>query len=188
VQTTESFLLLQSIREDVHAASLDRQIADTQASLARLSDPIAATQPDETSEPSPSKSYNPFSYFVHSHDDLRDRLERLQTERKSITPALHTAHKLAFAAVTILPKTSGTTELLVRALSSQQDTEALAALDDDRDRRPGRRESPADRRTVREAMQDDEKHRTATWFIGTSIAFEAVILGIAAWIFCRRDY
>jgi len=115
---------------------------------------------------------------------LRDRLERLQTERRSITGTLHTVHSYAYAALTILPKTSGTSELLVRALSSKEDTDAADAFEEDRDRRPHRRESPADRRTVLKGVQDNENHRTATWFIGTSVGFELVMLSLAAWVFC----
>jgi hypothetical protein len=31
-------------------------------------------------------------------------------------------------------------------------------------------------------------HRTVAWIIGTSVAFEVVVLTLAVWIFCRRDY
>jgi hypothetical protein len=54
---------------------------------------------------------------------------------------------------------------------------------------------------VREAQQRHEaqleaqeeadraaRSRSIPWIIGTSIGFEVVILSIAAWIFCRRDY
>ena len=193
VQTTESFLLMASINSDVRAATLDRQIAETKEALANYSaHPVAQTQSVTTTKPQGNglqASIQSLSrYFVHQHSDLEDRLDRLQTERNSITPALHTAHSVAFTVVTLLPKTSGTTELLVRALTSKEDTEAADALEEDRDRRPNRRESPADRRAVAKAMQDDESKRTASWFIGTSLGFEVVIVSFAAFVFCRRDY
>jgi hypothetical protein len=30
--------------------------------------------------------------------------------------------------------------------------------------------------------------RPIWWIVGTSLGFEAVVLAVAAWIFCRRDY
>jgi hypothetical protein len=30
--------------------------------------------------------------------------------------------------------------------------------------------------------------RSIGWVIGSSLLFEGVVVGIAAWIFCRRDY
>lgn len=32
------------------------------------------------------------------------------------------------------------------------------------------------------------RSRSISWVLGTSIAFEVVVLSIAAWVFCRRDY
>ena len=36
--------------------------------------------------------------------------------------------------------------------------------------------------------QEALNQRPLWWIIGTSLGFEAVILGIACWIFCRRDF
>lgn len=41
---------------------------------------------------------------------------------------------------------------------------------------------------VVERVQNEVNARTAAWIIGSSLAFEAVVLAIAAWIFCRRDF
>ncbi len=30
--------------------------------------------------------------------------------------------------------------------------------------------------------------RSPWWIVGTSLAFEAVILALASWVFCRRDF
>jgi hypothetical protein len=35
--------------------------------------------------------------------------------------------------------------------------------------------------------RNDERH--SAWYVfGTSAIFEAVVLGLAAWVFCRRDF
>ena len=38
------------------------------------------------------------------------------------------------------------------------------------------------------ALQTEIMCRTVGWIIGTSVAFEGIVLVLAAWIFCRRDY
>jgi hypothetical protein len=37
-------------------------------------------------------------------------------------------------------------------------------------------------------LQAELNRRTVAWIIGTSVAFEVVVLTLAIWIFCRRDY
>ncbi|MGH7177784.1 MAG: hypothetical protein ACREJC_10415, partial [Tepidisphaeraceae bacterium] len=37
-------------------------------------------------------------------------------------------------------------------------------------------------------VQTDLRSRSVAWVIGTSAGFELVILGLGAWVFCRRDY
>jgi hypothetical protein len=41
---------------------------------------------------------------------------------------------------------------------------------------------------VDKKLVESQDQRTATWTLGTSIGFEAVVLSLAAWLFCRRDY
>jgi hypothetical protein len=45
-------------------------------------------------------------------------------------------------------------------------------------------------RNFAEARKLDEllRQRSAGWILGTSCGFEAVVLGLSAWLFCRRDY
>jgi len=43
-------------------------------------------------------------------------------------------------------------------------------------------------RAAQEEMARVISHRSVAWVLGTSLAFEAVVLAAAAWIFCRRDY
>ncbi|QOV92215.1 ABC transporter permease [Humisphaera borealis] len=104
-------------------------------------------------------------------------------------------HDILFAAKTVLPKTSETVSLLDRKLF---ETDELASLDEEmrnqrRARRPriGDNEMSLRMRAEREAqmgVQHEALTRSPVWVIGTSLAFEVVVLGIAAWVFCRRDY
>ena len=104
-------------------------------------------------------------------------------------------HNILFAAKTALPKTSETVALLDRKLFESNE---LAMLDEEmrnqhRGRRPriGDNEVSLRMRAERQAQLDVQRetlNRSPLWIIGTSLAFEAVVLAIAAWIFCRRDY
>jgi hypothetical protein len=35
---------------------------------------------------------------------------------------------------------------------------------------------------------DPSRRRSAWWIVGTSLGFEAVCVGVAAWVFKRRDF
>ena len=91
-----------------------------------------------------------------------------------------------WAVVTALPKTNETTEWLQRRLVERASF-----------RRPPDEESTLNffgsrrvkRRDFNDAVfEDAERRKGAAWVIGTSLAFEAVMLGGCAWIFRRRDF
>jgi hypothetical protein len=99
-------------------------------------------------------------------------------------------HRLAFGVKTALPKTSETIALLERWMIS------LAELPEQEDENeppaagallsaPSHRVDPeeAQRRMI-EIVRD----RSVWWVLGTSLAFEAVILLLAGWRFKRRDF
>lgn len=107
--------------------------------------------------------------------DLRDNLSRL---------ALF--ENLARGVETVIPKTLQTTNMLDRYLLENEDTGA----DNDR---PSGGPPPMgiDNRDVTAASAEiRQRARTESpvYIIGTSLACEAVVLALAAWIFCRRDY
>jgi ABC-type transport system involved in multi-copper enzyme maturation permease subunit len=186
VQTAEFALLRQRIRTEVEISGLDQQISNTRAELAGLS----AAKPSATTSATTRPNSNPFAIFTHNtnRSQLQDRLDQLTTERSQMGTGIYTAHKIAYAVLLPLPKTAGTTELLTRALTTSDDTRAAEAMEDQRASRPGRRLSYTDRRTIDDRLKASQDARSATWILGTSIAFELVVLGLAAWIFCRRDY
>jgi hypothetical protein len=93
---------------------------------------------------------------------------------------------------TVLPKTQETVALLDRSLLSPEDKDlfgrddddAAPATDEDRPRRGPAMADPRVERLVDEAIRG----RTVWWVVGTSLAFEAVVLTIACVIFRRRDF
>ena len=113
---------------------------------------------------------------------LQGELRTLQarnTEEASLADMLEMIHHLSYRAKTPLPKTGETILLLQRAIVSVEE-------------RPG---SPEDWSGEVGPYTDPAVHvmvvmygRSIAWVLGTSLAYEAVVLALAAWIFCRRDY
>ena len=101
---------------------------------------------------------------------------------ESMQEDLRPWHQRAVAAYAILPKTKQTIEFsdrLVRVrgetgFSTETFTELLSGGMLDRQSLEG---------------TDEAMRRNSGWYvIGTSLVFEAVLLGAAAWVFCRRDF
>ncbi|MFZ4575394.1 MAG: ABC transporter permease [Phycisphaerales bacterium] len=90
---------------------------------------------------------------------------------------------------TVLPKTTETIDVLKRRLIAQADLEKLMPPDEDANIQ---KEDNDDVRVAdREIMKRTEQNfreRPLWWIVGTSLGFEAVVLGIATVIFCRRDF
>src|SRR5262249_50200044 len=93
-----------------------------------------------------------------------------------------------FAGMTVLPKTAETVELLERKLISDADITELRKRDDDQNMMMPGEKLPVSQRKVAERLEDKLRNRSMGWVLGTSLAFEAVLLGIGALVFCRRDF
>ncbi len=131
-----------------------------------------------------------------------ERLEKLRNEQKEskenkTLPRVHTA---VFAVKTLLPKTGETVDLMNRWLISEANLERFSGPSAEEEtsqppamagRPPASRRDPFERNVDREAgkrFQREIRDRSVGWVLGTSIAFELVILGIAAGLFSRRDF
>lgn len=87
---------------------------------------------------------------------------------------------------TVLPKTSDTIELLDRWLLTPEDKAWLAPrreVSDDTDASLFRMDPELARR-----LEEATRNRPVWWVLGTSLAFEAVVLGVCVLIFARRDF
>lgn len=105
-------------------------------------------------------------------------------------------HRPFYAAKTVLPKTSETIDLLRRALVE------LAELPEFQDREPpafvGRDMNDEQRERFEERFAEGRERermtietlsgRSISWVVGSSLAFEAVVLIFACRIFSRRDF
>jgi hypothetical protein len=129
----------------------------------------------------PFVATNPAAQKEHESDQRNAWLFRLM-------------HRTAYIAKTITPKTSDTIDLLDREIFTEADL--TASLDQQRERAQARgREGPTPFGTDPDATLAGAKQtfheiwsRSPTWVIGTSLAFEFVVVFWAGWIFCRRDY
>jgi hypothetical protein len=92
----------------------------------------------------------------------------------------------------VLPKITDTKDLLERAVLSKEERERMirdaevevATLDLDQ----GPDEVKVDMAKVQRKAFERKYTNPLWWILGTSAAFEAVILAIAGWIFVRRDF
>jgi ABC-type transport system involved in multi-copper enzyme maturation permease subunit len=114
----------------------------------------------------------------------RTELEREQSQNNPSTLAKW--HRILLNAKTVLPKTRETTDLLERNLLSTDPLDRMADEDDHRNGRR-RRNEPFQVEDIKQVGKE-MKSRPVSWIIGTSLAFEAIVLLLAAWVFCRRDY
>lgn len=135
---------------------------------------------------------------------IEKKLDSLQTEeaKAGLVPRLEEqrgddanwalAHGIFYAAKTALPKTTETAGLVTRALAiaadigSEEDAEA-----EDENARAQRgffRSQFVSERRLRGAIEEEMAGRPVWWVVGTSFAFECVLLVLGIWYFRRRDF
>ncbi len=116
-------------------------------------------------------------------DKLNEQLER-DHARLDVWQTIHTPF---YYVVTCLPKTQQTTDWLARTLVSE--ARLGRQREDDEPLREMFQSEYVKTGVFRKAMQDDaEQNRGVWWSIGTSLIFEAVVLGACVLYFKRRDF
>ncbi len=106
-------------------------------------------------------------------------LEVAEDERRSALTDMEKWHRISVGAMACLPKTGETMNVMDRLVvvggkTGFSNSQFIAALFGQ-----GQEDPTLDQALTR---------NSTSYVIGTSLLFEAVILGAAAWIFCRRDY
>ena len=200
-QRSEALLQLAETMNQQRAATLDRRIAATEAELGTLRDAPAATSP--TADPRQSGGSWLGDLFgggsPHSHRQLESNLTDLREERRRFPDGrFATAHAVLAAVVAPLPKTSGTIEVLERQLIQLSDLPPVTPPAESDADLVGPPDGPppggrGGRRRGGGAYEDRQldvqlRQRSAAWILGSSAAFEALVLALAGWLFCRRDY
>lgn len=129
-----------------------------------------------------------------SHPDRRADEADLDYLRSRLTQAQDDAdrwrrfHAISYAVMTVLPKTSQTMELLRHLLISQSDMDAMIGAS-----QPAGATTPVhgvriSARTVSQLVEAELRRRTPVWVVGTSLLFEAAVVGWACLVFARRDF
>jgi len=93
--------------------------------------------------------------------------------------------RLTFVTRTIFPKTAETKALIERWAVSDDE---MARLMDAQDNAGQQNSGPfADRPTMRQ-VEKINRERSLLWIFGTSLLFQAMVLGAACYVFSRRDF
>ncbi len=150
-------------------------------------------QPEEVEAENPPS----FADNARNHFSRAWRQQRLEHRRQLLPEAQKKerfwtrVHGAAYIVKTALPKTSETIGLLERKLIEDAD---LAELNDERPQQDTSWQTTSgddvkvDQERVQQRIIEESRDRPAWWIVGTSLLFETFILGIAAWLFCRRDF
>ncbi len=206
--TTESIYLMVKVQAEQTVVGLETREAALRADLAALDAAPGADSPAPDAAPQAqgfrAALANAARRMVADSEDatpegrraaLERRIERnteaLERERKNLR-SYRKGHSIAFAVKTVLPKTSETVQLLSRSMMSMADMEAMQPGDDRPRRGPHR--DPDDPASIvndekaQETVQRIVRQRSVWWVLGTSLLFEAFVVGLAARVFCRRDF
>ena len=183
IGATENFLLLGRKATDHEVAMLDRRITADEAVIEKLRARGAEIDFDAASA------------------TYRERIDRNSTDRERTTRIggnLGIAHDISLMVKTALPKTSETVGLLERALIDLSEIRigdeenGISVNFNDADAQPRARTNETllarwRKREIGREMQE-LRSRSVWWVVGTSLLFEAFVLAIASWMFCRRDF
>ncbi len=182
VGLTENIMLMAQKAMEAEMRSLNRNIERNQTAIERLRDRGDEIDFDAASAP--------LVQLLSRDQAEHDRQSRIKGN-------LDFAHDITIAVKTVLPKTTETIALLerwlvdVKDLPLGDDEENMVRVDmsrsDQRGQAPGRGQSSQGAGVERELVEE-LRSRPVWWIVGTSLIFEAVVLVIASWIFCRRDY
>jgi ABC-type transport system involved in multi-copper enzyme maturation permease subunit len=186
IHSAETVLLFLQINERVQIAQLDARISSDEAQLRRLQ--AGSTQPSATTEHGDSMlpGFLRGAKANLSASRLQSQLDEERARRTEMHGGFAPWHRGLYGAMTLLPKTAETLDLLRRELISRPGFSKAAAFEDDPSD-PQNDPRRAQEKTNVE-MQQEMQSRSIRWVMGSSLIFELVVLSLAAWIFCRRDY
>lgn len=193
LHTSEVGLLAFKLQAEKELARVRRQIdgldARSPASQAATKD---APTPDAGQDPSAGE---------------RKRLQDKYDAKASLIGTLGRVHRVLYGAKTVLPKTSETIGLLERVLirtadlPGQKSPSSADRPPDDWEQAEGDSPAPTAATAATRTGRSDNaaqgpgpelantlRSRSVGWILGTSLAFEAVMLALGSWVFSRRDF
>ncbi len=183
--TTDVVLLQFQSQAATERDALVRRVETVRAATSKL----IATRRAQAGEPVPEG-------FVATDEEIAEanpwfggmlgRLDDAEESLRKLSPWV----KGVYAGKTLLPKTGETIMVLERSLLPEDDLARIASLGAEEPPAPPTEDSDVDvsDTDVSLRLQKEIRERPVWWVIGTSLAFEAVVLGICTIIFARRDY
>lgn len=115
------------------------------------------------------------------------RAENLLPSQEHDTKLPSLLHRIAYGLRVAVPKTRETTDLFDRWLYTDTEVAQLGEIRARRFEERGHKERQ-ERAEADIEVQQLKRTRSARWIIGTSLADEILLVGVAGWLFCRRDY
>jgi hypothetical protein len=186
VNTTEQALLMFRTFNEQRVEQYDQLLATERGRL------------ESATGAAPTGIMNALKDGIITREGREDRIRTLEERREDadrVRGSVTKWHNGVFIAKTILPKTTETVQLTERTLVDMAELEVMM-MEDDGGNGDGIRTSREDRElgvsidgdeVAREIVRK-QRSRSVLWIVGTSLLFEAFILSIACWVFCRRDY
>lgn len=178
LHATESTFLMVSERSAMTIEVGNKKVADLER------DQVAERAKNQDKDDAGSAPTGPAPEEAAELARIKDAVARAEKSHRwqSLT------QRVLFHAKTALPKTSETIELLKRTLIKSADMEKFAEK-----QKPPPMMFPGevihvDPRKLEKRVEAVMHGRSVSWVIGTSLAFEAVMVGIGALMFCRRDF
>lgn len=175
IQGTE----MNAIRQEMTTARIERMEKATVAAIKRgreageEGDPEAPPTAEELDKANPRLA------------EARTTLERARRQQ----PRWATATRIVVSVKTVFPKTSETIQLIDRWVMEAAKLEKLPGGESDADSfQFGGPMSPQEQRLLQTRVEARLRGRTVWWVLGTSLAFESLVLGLACLVFARRDF
>ena len=174
VQTAESGVGMVAMQQRVQVERQEREIAGQQERLAALGSA-------ETLRPSEERRRE------RIETELEANLERIEGARTRLA-AIERWHRPFEVAMAVLPKNQETIGLLDRWLSPDaRYSMSEVMLGEYRDESSGAAREDSEAESARR-LEQAVRATSPWWIIGSSLAFEAVLLGVACVVFVRRDF
>jgi ABC-type transport system involved in multi-copper enzyme maturation permease subunit len=183
VNATDAVMIMQRESAVLTLETAERTLAKREENVRNM----ISKQPTENSSQTPTPDADTVAQHplvVYARGQAQEARDSVDTWKQWAT--------LVYRIKTVFPKTSETIALLDRSLLSIEDRRLLRpqSVEPDEDvaesEPPRRRRGPA--RGIEERVEKAVRARSVGWVVGTSVAFELLMLSIATVVFVRRDF
>ncbi len=167
----------------------ERRVARVDQQIADLDKTRPATQPAAGSSALKSMAEMFGIRTTRATSPQHDQLVSRREDAAGWVTFLTKWYRITYPIHVILPKTSETADLLDAALiPSDEFTDLMSGKRQEMQERFRGRVRDDEIFTVPEEIEEIRRGRSMRATVGSSLVFEAAVLGIAAWMFCRRDF